>query len=171
MKHLFAGALAACMLAAMAGPALGDDSGTVAAQVSVAAPCITVTPAQLDFGTLGLSQSAASPTTGSRALGVENCGAGSQNVLARGTNAASTGGAAWTLEPNQGDLCSTPNRFTQRIDTGPLSIPLSVQNAPIAPVAGGQTASWNALLVMPCSGSDGAGQAMTFSYVFTAVLA
>jgi hypothetical protein len=169
--RLVAGLLAACAIGASATPAFGDPEGTVSAQVTVAAPCIQVTPAQLDFGTLGFSPNAASPLGASRGLTVTNCGSGSENVLARGTNATSTGGTTWTLEPNQGDLCSTTNRFTQRIDTGPLSLPLSTQNSSVGSVVSGQPAQWNALLVMPCAGSGGAGEIMTFSYIFTAVLA
>ena len=167
-----AGALAACAIAGSTGPAFGQaqGEGTVSAQVTVAAPCIRVTPAQLDFGTLGFSQSAAAPVADSRALSIENCGTGSENIFAHGDNATSTSGTTWTLEPNQPDLCSTPNRFRQRIGAGSLSIALSTQDTLIAPVPGGQTVSWTAYLVMPCTGSSGAGQTMTFPYVFTAVL-
>jgi hypothetical protein len=41
----------------------------------------------------------------------------------------------------------------------------------VGSVVSGQPAQWNALLVMPCAGSSGAGEIMTFSYIFTAVLA
>ena len=54
-----AGLLAACTIAASATPAFGDGIGTVSAQVTVAAPCVQVSPAQLDFGTLGFSSTAA----------------------------------------------------------------------------------------------------------------
>jgi hypothetical protein len=170
-KRLVAGLLTACAISVSAAPAFGDSEGTVSGRVSVAAPCIEVTPAQLDFGTLGLSPNATSPVGASRPLTVTNCGTASENVFARGTNATSTAGTTWTLEPNLSDLCSTLNRFTQAIDTGPLSIGLSTANQAVASVAGGQASSLNALLVMPCVGSGGAGEVMTFSYLFTAVLA
>jgi hypothetical protein len=143
----------------------------VSASVTVAAPCIAVTPTQLVFGTLGFSQNATSSVSASRALSVTNCGTAAENVFARGTNATSTAGTTWTLEENQGDLCSTLNRFAQRIDTGTISIPLTTEDKAVASVAGGQASSLTALLVMPCVGSGGAGEVMTFSYLFTAVLA
>jgi hypothetical protein len=170
-KRLVAGLLTACAIAASAAPAFGDPDGTVSASVSVAAPCIEVTPAQLDFGTLGLSPNATSNVGASRPLTVTNCGTASENVFARGTNATSTAGTTWTLEPNLPDLCSTLNRFGQRVGTGGISVPLTTQNTAVASVAGGQASPLNALLVMPCVGSGGAGEVMTFSYLFTAVLA
>ncbi len=174
-RLISAGLLAACAIAASATPAFGDEIGTVSGQVTPAAPCIQVTPPQLDFGTLGFSPSAASPEGGSRGVSITNCGPGSQNVLAHGTYASSTQGTSWYLEPSPTDLCATTNRFGLKIDTGTRIVELSITGAlgggaPIEPVAAGQTAAWNALLVMPCGGSSGAGEIMTFSYVFTAVL-
>lgn len=170
-KRLVAGFLVACAIAASAAPAFGDSEGTVSAQVTVAAPCIQVSPGQLDFGTLGFSQSATSPQAATRPLDLSNCGGSSQNIFARGTNATSTGGTNWTLEPNQPDLCSTLDRFGQRIITTVASYPLSLQDTSVASLSGGQTSSVDAALVMPCVGSSGAGEVMTFSYVFTATLA
>ena len=167
MKKATAAVIALLAVVLGAQPAFGDDEGTVAAQVTVAAPCIQVTPAQLDFGTLGLS-SAASTSGAARPLTATNCGAAS-SLLGRGTDATSTGGASWTLVGS--DLCSAPNRYQQRVDTGPASIPLVTQDTTLRSLAAAEVANLNAIVVMPCTGSSGAGQVMTFSYVFTAVLA
>jgi hypothetical protein len=168
--RLLAGLVATCAVAASAAPAFGDSEGTVTAQVSVAAPCIQATPAQLDFGSLGFSQSTTSPIAATRQLTLTSCAGGSQNVFARGTAAASPGGTAWTLEPNQGDLCSTLDRFAQRIGNDGFSYPLSLQNTSVAALPGNSADSVDAILVMPCVGSSGGGEVMTFSYLFTAVL-
>ena len=166
-----AGLLAACAIAASASPAFGDDVGTVSAQVTAAAPCIQVTPAQLDFGSLSFSQSSASAVAGTRSVTLTSCGGGSQNVFARGTNATSSTGTTWVLEPNVSDLCSTMDRYMQRVSGDAGSVPLSTQNAPVASLAASQAVARDAFVVMPCVGSNGAGQTMTFSYVFTAILA
>jgi hypothetical protein len=170
-RQLVAGVLAACAISVSATPAFGDSEGTVSASVSVAAPCLLVTPAQLDFGTLGFSPNATSPVGASRPLALANCGTARENVFASGSNATSTAGTTWILEGNPSDLCSTLNRFSQRIDTGTSSVPLTTQNTAVASVDGGLSSPLNAFVVMPCVGSGGAGEVMTFSYLFTAVLA
>ncbi len=169
--RLIVGLVAACALATSAAPALGEDDATVTAQVSVAAPCIQVTPASLDFGTLGLSSDNANPVSAARPLVASNCGAQAW-ILGRGTNASSTGGTTWTLDSDGEMDCPATNRYVQRIDTGPVSIPLSsTQDIRLRTLAGAETANLNAIVTMPCVGSGGAGEVMTFSYVFTAVLA
>lgn len=171
MKTMLTGTLVvAVALALSAGPAFGDDEGTVAAQVTVAAPCIQVTPAQLDFGTLGLSAGVNDEVFATRPVTATNCGAAA-TIAARGSNASSTAGTTWTLEPEPSLLCSTPNRFMQRVSNGGSSFALSsTQDTTIRQVAAGEAAPLDALVVMPCTGSSGAGEVMTFSYVFTAVL-
>jgi hypothetical protein len=168
MKLLvMAGVLAACAMVVSAAPVLGDDEGTVAAQVTVAAPCIEVTPAQLDFGTLGLSASSDSPVGASRQLTATNCGAAA-SLLGRGTNATSPGGTTWTLV--EGSLCAAPNRYQEIVQMGQETTSLSTENATLRALAASEATALNAIVFMPCAGSGGAGEVMTFSYVFTAVL-
>ncbi len=164
-RHISAGLLAACAIAASATPAFGDSAGTVLAQVTVAAPCILVTPAQFDYGTLGFSQSDSSTVFAGRVVSLTNCATALQEVLGRGTNATSTAGTTWTLEADV-PLCATPNRFQLKV----AGVSLSAQDTSVLNLSGGQTATTNAFLTMPCTGSGGAGQVMTFSYVFTAAL-
>lgn len=166
--RLIAALFAACAIGASAAPAFGDDEGTVSAQVTVAAPCIQVSPAQLDFGTLGFSSNAAD-VAASRPLTATNCGA-SASLLGHGTNATLTAGASWLLQASGTNVCASPDRYVQRIDTGPASIPLSLQDVTLRALASGEAAGLNAIVVMPCAGSNGAGEVATFSYVFTAVL-
>jgi hypothetical protein len=100
---------------------------------------------------------------------VTNCGAAA-TLLGRGSNATSTGGTTWAPAFDGESLCPSPNNYVQRVDTGATSIPLSNQSKLLRQLAGSVAASLNAIVVMPCVGSGGAGQVMTFSYVFTAVL-
>jgi hypothetical protein len=62
------------------------------------------------------------------------------------------------------------DQYVQRVDTG-TSLPLSTTDTPLRALAGGEAAGLGAIVVMPCAGSNGAGEVMTFSYIFTAVLA
>ena len=172
MKARFiVGMCVACAIGVSATPAFGDPEGTVSAQVTVAAPCIQVSPGQLDFGTLGFSTDSNSPTAASRPVTATNCGAAG-SVLARGTNATSAAGTTWTLEQEPSAQCAAPNRYMQRVSNGGASLALSAtQNTSIRALAAGEAGQLEAFVVMPCVGSSGAGQVMTFSYVFTAVLA
>jgi hypothetical protein len=169
-RYAAAGLLTAGILAVSAPPALGDSVGTVSAQVTVAAPCIQVTPAQVDFGTLGFSQDNLNTVGASRPVSAANCGASSR-LLGRGSNATSASGAVWALQPDGETICPTPNNYVQRVDTGAVSIPLGTQDRNLRTLAVGETANLGAIVVMPCVGSAGAGEVMTFSYNFTAVLA
>jgi hypothetical protein len=168
-KRALAGFFAICALAAGVAPALGESDGTVAAQVTVAAPCIQVTPAQLDFGTLAFSQDNLNVVSAARPVTVTNCGAAA-TLLGRGSNATSTGGTTWALAFDGESLCPSANNYVERVDTGATSIPLSNQSKLLRQLAAGAAASVSAIVVMPCVGSGGAGQVMTFSYVFTAAL-
>lgn len=172
---VIAGVLTACAIALSAGPALGQTQGegTVSAQVTVTviAPCIQVTPSQLDFGTEGLSPSAQNPETGVRNVTATNCG-GAASLYARGTNAASTtSGTSWTLEPNPAQVCPTPNRFSLLVANSTGSTALSSESRLIQDLASGQAQPLSAQLVMPCVGSAGAGEVMGFSYIFVAAVA
>ena len=157
-------------LAASAAPAFGDPGGTVSAQVTVAAPCIQITPSQVDFGTLGFSQNSLNLSAGTRPVTATNCGAAA-HLLGHGSNATSAGGTTWTLDATGDTICPVLNSYGQRIDTGPVSIPLATQDKNLRDLAVAEAASLNAIVVMPCTGSGGAGEVMTFSYVFTAALA
>src|SRR5262249_5729649 len=97
MKKWIPGLLALGALAAGAAPVFADSSGTVSARVSVAAPCIEVTPMSLDFGVLGLSSQASSVASSPLPLTARNCGTARQDLLAKGTNATGSGGTTWTL--------------------------------------------------------------------------
>ncbi len=169
------GAMAALAAGSVAtvGTAFGDDNGTVAATVSVAAPCLTVSQTTpVDYGTLGFNNGA------SQSLGtVSNCSGGSsQSLLVRGTTATS---ASTTWELNGRNCAATPptlNRYDHRLSlstTGSSILSgrfLSTTDYQLE-TAMGPGATWDVtgMLQMPCSGSDGQGETFNFSVIFTAI--
>ena len=168
--RLVTGVLVACAIAASATPAFGDSGGTVSAQVTVAAPCIQVAPPSLDFGALGFSTAALEANSPLLDVTATNCGTARQSLLARGTNAAGSGGSSWTLVGF--NLCDAPNRFGQILLRNAQQFDLTTVDLAIGtPLGATEVAAMRAGMIMPCAGSNGAGEVMTFSYLFTAVLA
>jgi hypothetical protein len=88
-------------------PASSAVTGTVTAQVTIASPCITVSPSTpIAFGSASFSQpSNFTVLTGAPAIGITNCGSMNEALSARATdaNAIATGGltqaATWDLVP------------------------------------------------------------------------
>src|SRR5206468_10612221 len=132
----------------------------------------------LDFGVLGFSASAESSTDSSLLnVDVTNCGGGTEDILARGTDALSPSGTKWQLAPGHlfGAVCPDTNVFKTFLDVilngaGAVYYLDSVDQVVAPRVGATQSPDVLAQLRMPCSGSDGAGQVMTFSYIFTAML-
>jgi hypothetical protein len=171
MKKWIPGLLALGALAAGAAPVFADSSGSVSARVSVAAPCIEVTPTSLDFGVLGLSTRALPVGSVLLPLTAHNCGTAREGLFARGTNATGSGGTTWTLVGS--NICDGANRFGQLVTRSALQYDLTADTDVSigTPLGGGEASTVNAAMFMPCTGSGGAGEVMSFSYVFTAVLA
>ena len=168
--RLIAALFAACAIGVSASPAFGDSEGTVTARVTVAAPCVQVIPESLDFGALGFSSAALEVNSPLLDLDARNCGTARQSLLARGTDAAGSGGATWALVGL--NLCDTPNRFSQIVLRNAQQFDLTTLDQPIGtPTGADEVAALLAGMKMPCAGSSGAGEVMSFSYVFTAVLA
>lgn len=162
--------LAAALWVASAAPLLAADNGTVDAQVTVATPCILVSPSTLDFGTLPfttLSNQGYAP----RAIQIENCGTSQEQLFGRGTDATANAVTVWTLsdtEPCNGGLNEYFLRARDNSNTGPF-VALTTVDQPLEVVGSGNLALTNELqLVMPCAGSDGVGEVVTFQAVFTA---
>ena len=157
--------------AASAAPLYAADNGAVDVQVTVATPCIIVSPASLDYGTLAFGGS------GSTGISYTNCGPANERVFVKGTDATGTS-ASWALNPSflGGASCGDGGGIT---DAYRLQI-LSSSDS-FAPLALNETeqfletvpASTAGLgdyldLTMPCTGSGGAGETMTFQVIFTA---
>jgi hypothetical protein len=142
--------------------------------VTVASPCVEVTPGTLDFGVLSFSNFETDASSAALPLNVESCATAPEHLLVHGTRATGASGAEWThaREPDIESICAAPNRFRQAIlfQGGPrylTGLPVTI-GPPVEPGAGSDI---EASMTMPCVGSDGAGQERRFSYIFTVVLA
>jgi hypothetical protein len=159
----FATVLATAALAGgVASPALAGDSVTVDASVEVTGPCLTTSTTYLDFGQQSLEGGAF------RAITYQNCSAATERVYARGTDASGGGGGVDWLLDDSGTPCPDlgPNRFGVRTDA---FLMIGTTDREIEEVSPGSDGAVGALgLFMPCAGSDGIGQTMTFQVVFTA---
>lgn len=151
-------------------PVLATDSGAVDAQVTVATPCIIVSPTTVDFGTLPFTTPLAQGYA-ARSLQLENCGTSAEQLYVRGTDATLGGNPVWSLVPS--DPCSAGlNEYFLRArdnsNAGPF-VGLTTTDQTLETVPAGSNALTNELqLVMPCTGSDGIGQTLTFQAIFTA---
>jgi hypothetical protein len=164
-------------------PAFGADSGTVNAKVAVASPCVTVGPGTgVDFGTLEFA-STPQQVQGNQGNGtstVSNCSPSGENIFVRGTNAAGASGASWSLVARTqpvGTCDLGTNKYVLKVnaydstwttlfggvDATPTSQALFQSGA-------GATANIDYDLWMPCSGSGGAGETMSFQIIYTATL-
>jgi hypothetical protein len=152
----------AALLGGLASPALAADSVTVDASVSVVGPCLTTTTNVLDFGQLSLQSGSSQP------IDYTNCSGTVEHVFARGTDAGGGGGGAdWFLD-DSGTPCPDLglNRYRLQTFTGFL---IGTTDREIDEVEAGSDGSANGLaLFMPCAGSDGIGQTLTFQVIFTA---
>jgi hypothetical protein len=160
-------AIAALAFAASAIPAFGDGSGTVSATVTAAAPCITVSNTSLDFGALPFSTPDAVSTKRlpEGASNVASCSAQSERLFVHGTDATGPS-ASWTLAGASAGPCIVgPNKYGLSLRFNFEVVPSDVQ---FATLPAGQSTSPEFGLTMPCTGSDGAGQTLSFQYVFTA---
>jgi hypothetical protein len=146
-------ALATCILAAGAVPAFPADSGTVAVSVTAQAPpapCLTVTPGTVDFGTLPFSRT-------------PNYSIGSRDVTVN----------------NRPCLTINLNGFILELLKSGGILPLSMTGTP-APVLAWPSGTpevfpsgdqiFRLRIFMPCQGSNGAGETKTLTATFTAVV-
>jgi hypothetical protein len=185
MRAAIAGWLAAALVALAASPVGAADNGSVTGTVTVAqgGACLVVGASTVDFGTNPFS----SLTTGSpvyegtydggssNRLQLQNCGAVDETVLVRGTNATSASSSTtWTLTP-YGPCSMPPNYYglfaVWDTTSGTDNINISTGDAELssgAIPAGGSLSSGN-WIMMPCEGSDGAGESFELAIYYTAV--
>jgi hypothetical protein len=152
--------------------AFAADNGSVSANVTVATPCIIVTPSTIDFGTQGFS-TASSTASSTRSVGYTNCSSASERVFGKGTDATGTG-ATWNLVTFNG--CSDGANKYSLDALAPNSAGgdgtvayLTTVDQQLETVQGATAGSVdNISLYMPCAGSSGAGLVMSFTITFTA---
>jgi hypothetical protein len=183
-KYLYGAlALAAIATAATAVPAFSASSGTVAVSVTAqapAAPCLTVTPGSVSFGTLPFSTSNTAISQGNADLTFDFCGTAMEDLLGSTTPATGPSGF-WTPRSDGGAIqpCPQLDQFYLSIFGRSGSLPALYMTETPAPVVGlaGGVAGFNPgqLVVpltirMPCQGSNGAGETKTLTATFTAVV-
>ena len=171
LRRVLAGSVALLAFGASAVPVFGAGNGSVNAQVTAAAaaaPCITVPSATVDFGTQPFNAAGNTNAAQAASIMVTSCGTAGQNLLARGTDATGTG-ASWTL--TTAAMCpATPVLDQYNLGLSPggsLATTDSVVRLMMGP---GEPVTFSPTITMPCAGSSGAGQTMSMSYVFTAIL-
>jgi hypothetical protein len=147
---------------------------TVSATVRIASSCLVVTPTAVDFGTVEFTRSTttavsnAPPGVGA-VVSVRNCSQQSENVFVRG-GVAGPASAQWAHAPGQ-DVCAGPNLFIQGVkDTTQSERRLGSTAQLVKTLAAGATEPLTLTFVPPCAGSAGAGQTISLTYTFTAVL-
>lgn len=189
MKKRFLGAIAALATAALAVgavPAFTADSGTISVSITAqapVAPCLTVTPGTVNFGTLPFStNNGAGLSEGNTDITVNFCGTASgQNLLGSTTNATGSSGS-WTPTsyfPTQTiEPCPASDRFYLSIFgfTNP-ALYMTGSPAPVLASSGGAPAVFplgdkvfRFGIVMPCTGSNGPGETKQITSTFTAVI-
>jgi hypothetical protein len=157
-----------------AAPMLAADSGSINAEVDVAAPCIVVDPGTLDFGTLPFSSNDVLPSIGAAGFSYLNCSSGAEIVFARGSDATGGGGAVtWTLDgtPSMPAYCPSAglNTYVLGFSSSGGTHYLTTTQQQIETVPGNAYGTNGDMgLVMPCVGSDGLGTTMSLQILFTA---
>ena len=165
-------AVAAVALAPL--PAFGDsDTGTVNATVTVAAPCILLDITDVDFGTKSFNTASSNIFSQSTTLHATNCSGTDENILARGTDATNTAGTAtWTLNSVITNPCTIgPNTYLLTHDNlgSGIGTALTTSDQEVATgITAGEQYAYKLTLLMPCTGSDGAGETMNLQSILTA---
>jgi hypothetical protein len=162
----------AALAGGLASPTLAADSATVAAEVTMAAPCLTTETPNISFGILTFSPDTGPAGTSQQPIRYVSCSDLDELVFVHGTDATAAGGVGWTLGavftgcPDDG-----LNRFGLTLlasDTGLASTVGRFESA-LGAVSPGRPGNYDVIeFRAPCAGSDGAGTVMSFDIVFTA---
>jgi len=180
---LAAVALAAAMIGTGT-PVAAQDSGTVGATLTVAdaSACLTVTQTAVSYlTTLDFSQPGSDAAAKSNPLyAIDNCGSVGIDISVRGTDAtaADPAVATWALtgDPTFTSTCTTLDVYAVDVeaDGGTFGLfgMLTTTDQVALTLPGGATATnVGHDLWMPCQGSSGASETMSFDVIYTAVVA
>lgn len=154
--------------------AFGGDTGTVSAQVTVAAPCIVLGAGSdaVNFGTLSFNTAGSNIFGQSPTLQAQNCSGTEEDILAHGTDATNAAADTWTLYQDFANPCTVgANRYQVQYANMATNIGYALANANqtvAADVGAGAQHNFKLTLLMPCTGSSGAGTTMSFQTVLTA---
>jgi hypothetical protein len=176
------GIAAACVVTAIpAFTATPADSGSVVGTVTAlgGGACLQLTSTAVSFGTLAFS----TRTQGSSAQGnptptFQNCGNFNESISIAGSDASGVN-TTWQMSSKYaGNPCVDPagaaqiNVYGVAFDAPPVGhVRISKTATPIATYASGATTPLALTLDMPCVGSSGDGQVVSFSVNLTAAVA
>jgi hypothetical protein len=171
-KLLFLTALVvgAVAFGASAVPAFSGDTAVVTAKISAAAPCVQVTPSAVDFGSANFSTDSAASYSKTQQVDVTNCGSSAQQLFGR-ANDANGPRSTWNLVTTA--TCPGSNTYGIREGTSaggatnPIASDLGVL---AASMASGDKRPEVLRVLMPCTGSTGGDETMTFNVTFVATL-
>jgi hypothetical protein len=160
-------AFALLLGALAAGPAMAADTGQIAAEVTPAAPCVTVGD-NLNYGVAPFSTLAAAVSRNA-STSFTNCSVQAEQIFVRGTEATSASSdATWGLTgalPCQIDT----DFYALGVADGSTGLNLSTTDQRLSSsMAAETTKTLTTTFNMPCSGSAGMGEKMTFSIIITA---
>ena len=166
MRRCIVTLVALAAIVASAVPAFGD-SGTVTAVVTVDTTCLEVTPDGVDFGPVRFSSDESQEPT-FRQVVARNCGGGRAQLHVRGTDAGGLLGTGtfWTLVAST-STCPELNQFALPVGGIEGTVLADTQNRNLLHLPAAEARPVAVGLQMPCEGSDGAGEMMTFGYIFT----
>lgn len=175
LRDIGAAVLAASIAAILASTFVtGQESGVVNATVTPQGVCLILSTDTVDYGTQPFSTDIAPSIAIAGGPQIENCGTKEIDIAASGTD-ASNGVDLWELVPTDfGTLptCPAINEFGHGVLSSDGDVDLV--NSPSSFIAGFPALALTPTdmsLVMPCSGSSGAGEPMSFSVSFMASIA
>ena len=169
-------ALLAASLLLVAIPAGAAPSGDVEATVTVEGPCVSVSATAVDFGAVGFSQSATNTEDTAGSFTVTNCSSQQQDMYGAATDATGDVAGSWTLnEWDESALACTwgPDNFGAGLTQVGNSAEWWLSSTADTFMYVEAAASIGTIVphvLMPCTGSSGVGETMTFSYTITGVL-
>ena len=165
----------AVLVASVAAPAWAADNGTIDATVSVEGPCIEIGSPTVDFGAQGFSTTGSDNLPFAAAVSVTNCSASYVDLYATASDASNLGDTViWSMtdafDPDTQDICPSTDTFAASLGDGIYDYWLSKSSDTLVTQRAHSMVSLYPKMAMPCSGSHGSGQVMSFTYTVTAIL-
>jgi hypothetical protein len=160
-----------------AAPVSAAPSGDIDATITVEGPCITLPTVPIAFGSVGFSQATSNNQDSALPVTVGLCASGQpQELYARASDATGDLTGAWALQYWDGVtlICDGgTDVFGAALALGsdPTTWLSSTADALLGTTLKTQTSTFAApSVLMPCSGSTGVGETMTYTYTITAAL-
>jgi hypothetical protein len=156
------------------------DSGSVVGTVTAlgGGACLQLSSTAVSFGTLPFStRTQVSSGQGNPTPTFQNCGNLNESISIAGSDASGPN-TSWSLTNQAGNPCIKADGSTQinvyglSFDAAPVGhVQITKTPTAISTYAAGTTTSLALQLLMPCAGSSGDGQTVSFSVNLTAAVA